>query len=236
MKKHILLIIAFVSVSLTYGQITSTTAGGNWSNPSTWVGGKVPNAQTDVVINGTVVHNNKEDACRNLTIKKGAVLTTLSPQMNGWVIKVHGNLVNNGTIRNNEKGYRLQLYLYKNVVNNGVWTNYGVTLAGNSEQTLSGTRPFSPYFIQTANANNIVAGSNLAFQGTTLLFYKKNKFIIGPDKTVTFSYSDTHKMGEFMPPDNTAQGVKFTGGGKVLVKGNYNVSGAVFDGVKLVKE
>jgi hypothetical protein len=39
-----------------------------------------------------------------------------------------------------------------------------------------------------------------------------------------------------MPPDNTAQGVKFTGGGKVLVKGNYNVSGADFDAINLEKE
>lgn len=236
MKKLILLILAFVSVSLTYGQITSTTTGGNWNNPSTWVGGKVPNAQTDVLIKGTVVHSGKEDACRNLTIDKGAVLTTLSSYMNRYVVNVHGDLVNNGIIRDNKAGDWLFLNVYKNIVNNGIWKNYGVSISGNTGQSISGSQPFSPYFIQTINANNILAGSNLAFQGTTLLFYKKNNFIIGPDKTVTFSYSDTYKRGEFMPPDNTAQGVKFTGGGKVLVKGNYSVSGAAFDAIDLEKD
>jgi len=118
------------------------------------------------------------------------------------------------------------------MVNNGIQTNHGVSLAGDAVQTLSGSRPFSPYFIDTQNENNIIAGSNLTFQGTTLLFYKKNKFIIRPGKTVTFSYSSLHKRTTpFMPPDNTARDVKFTGGGKVLVEGKYNVSEAVFEGV-----
>lgn len=60
MKKLILLIVAFVSVSLSYGQIVSTATGGNWSKTSTWVGGVVPTANTDVVIKGTVVHSQRK--------------------------------------------------------------------------------------------------------------------------------------------------------------------------------
>jgi len=237
MKKLIVLLISLLYLSTSFGQITSTATGGNWSTPSTWVGGVVPTAATDVVIKGTVVHSNKKDACRNLTISKGAVLTTLSSNMNGWVIKVHGNLINNGTIRDNDAGDWLQLFIYKNVVNNGKWINYGVSLAGDAEQTISGTQPIGCYFFGTQNANNIVAGSDVHFIGTTLLFYKKNQFIIRPGKTVTFSYSDIHKKTTpFMPSDNTVQGVKFTGGGKVLVKGSYNVNEAVFDGVTLNKK
>ncbi len=236
MKKILVFILAFISVSWTYGQITSTTAGGNWSSPATWVGGVVPNAQTDVVIKGTVVHSNKKDACRNLAIKQGAVLTTLSSSLNGWPLNVHGNLVNNGTIRNNDAGDWLQLRIHKNVVNNGIWVNYGVSLVGDSEQTFSGTRPFSPYFIGTENDKPVVAGNDITFQGTTLLFWKKNKFVVGQGKTVTFSYSSLHKRSTpFMPPDNTAQNVHFTGKGKVQVDEKYKLSDCVYDGTILKK-
>ena len=236
MKKLILLIVAFVSAGLSYGQIVSTSAGGNWSAPATWVGGVVPNANTDVIIKGTVLHNNKKDACRNLTIQKGAVLTTLSPQVNGWPLNIHGNLVNKGTIKNNDAGNWLQITIYKNFVNDGKCVNYGIGFKGESDQTISGTKPLGPYYINMQKENSLIAGSDLIFQGVTFLFYKKNKFVVEPGKTVTLSYSDTHKRGEFMPPDNTALSVHFTGGGKVVVKGKYDVSQAVFEGVKLVKE
>ncbi len=127
MKKILVFILAFISVSWTYGRITFTTAGGNWSSPATWVGGVVPTKNSDVINNGTVVHNSKNDACRNLLIKEGKTLTTLSSQMNGYVLTVYGNLTNNGTIKNNHAGNWLQLSVYKNLTNNGIWTNYGVT-------------------------------------------------------------------------------------------------------------
>ncbi len=237
MKKSIVLLFALISAGLSYGQIVSTSAGGNWSKPATWVGGVVPNANTDVIIKGTVLHSNKKDACRNLTINVGAVLTTLSPQMNGWPLNIHGNLVNKGTIKNNDAGNWLQIAIYRDFVNDGKCVNWGVHFKGESDQTISGTKPFGPYFIQMQNENSLIAGSDLAFQGVTFLFYKKNKFIVKPDKTVTLSYSDTHKRIDFyMPKDNSALDVHFTGGGKVIVKGKYDVSQAVFEGVKLVKE
>lgn len=237
MKKAIFLIILLFAITmLTFGQISSTTTGGKWSAPSTWLGGTVPTANTDVIINGTVVHSDKADACRNLTINKGAVLTTLSPRLNGYAIKVYGNLVNNGIIRNNNAGNWLQIFIYKNVTNNGKWINYGVSLAGNTGQTISGTQPFASYYISTQNANNIIAGSDVYFLGTSLLFYKKNKFIIQPGKTITFYYSDIHKRGDFMPPANTAQGVRFSGSGKVLIEGKYNASQAAFDGTTLSRK
>ena len=210
MKKWIALLFALISAGLSYGQIVSTSTGGNWSKPSTWMGGVVPNANTDVIIKGTVVHSNKKDACRNLTIDEGAVLTTLSPQMNGWPLNIHGNLVNKGTLKNNDAGNWLQINIYKNFVNDGKCVNYGIVFKGESDQTISGTNPFGPYYINMQKENSLIAGSDLVFQGVTLLFYKKNKFVVKPDKTVTLSYSDTHKRKEFMPPDNTALDVHFT--------------------------
>ena len=237
MKKCIVILFALISTGLSYGQIVSTSAGGNWSAPATWVGGVVPTANTDVIIKGTVLHSNKKDACRNLTINVGAVLTTLSPQMNGWPLNIHGNLVNKGTIKNNDAGNWLQIAIYRDFVNDGKCVNYGIVFKGESDQTISGTKPVGPYYINMQKENSLIAGSDLVFQGVTLLFYKKNKFVVEPGKTVTLSYSGTHKRIDFyMPKDNLALDVHFTGGGKVIVKGKYDVSQAVFEGVKLVKE
>lgn len=238
MKKLIFgLIILLASPSLLFAQITSTTAGGNWSDASTWLGGVVPTATDNVVIDGTVYHSNKSDACLNLIINNEKTLTSLKANLGGWPLKVGGDLINNGIIRNNDAGNRFQLSISKNITNNGAWTNYGVSLIGDSDQVISGTEPFASYFIMVQNKNRIIAGSDISFSGTSLLFYGNNEFIIEPDKTVSFFYSATQVQGEFMPPNNMTSTVHFKGGGKVIVVGSkYSISGSKFDGVTLIKE
>lgn len=49
-KLTLLVLIASLSITLSYGQVVSTTAVGNWSKPSTRVDGVVPNVQTVVNI------------------------------------------------------------------------------------------------------------------------------------------------------------------------------------------
>ena len=235
MKKITMLLLAMLFVSMTFAQIVSTTTGGNWNNPSTWLGGVVPTANDDVVIDGTVYHNNKSDICKNLTVNGEKTLTTLNSSVNGWPLKIMGDLINNGSIKNNDAGDWLQISVFKNIVNNGIWTNYGVALIGDSDQVISGNKSIAAYFIMTQNANRILAGSDLSISGTTLLFYKNNEFVIESGKTVSILFSDAQKRGEFMPPTNTAQGVQFTGGGKLITDGKYNLGGAKMDGVTVVK-
>lgn len=227
--------LLMVFTGLSYAQIVSTSTGGNWSNPKTWVGGVVPTANADVVINGTVKHSSKKDVCRNLTINQGAVLTLLSPNTNGGgAIKIYGNLINNGTICNSDAGGWLHLSIYKDFVNNGKCTNYSIAFMGNSDQTISGTQPFAPYFIMMQNDNKLIASTDISFLGTTLLFYQKNKMVISEGKTVSLSFSSLHKRTTaFMPPDNTAQNVHFTGKGKVLADEKYKFDRCAFDGVLL---
>jgi len=236
MKKILLFIIASLSINFAMSQITSTTTGGNWSETSTWIGGVVPTATDDVIIDGTVYHNNKSDVCLNLTINSEKLLTSLDSKMNGWPLKILGDLINNGIIRNNDAGNWLQLSIAKNITNNGVWTNYGVSLIGDSDQVFSGTEPFASYFIQTQKENKIIAGSDISFLGTTLLFYNNNIFHIGPGKTIFLYYSEDQIRGEFMPPTNMALGVQFRGGGTVYVGSKYNIDKSKFDGVTVTKE
>ena len=236
MRKITILLIAMFTVSITFGQITSTTSGGNWNDASTWIGGVVPTANDDVVIDGTVYHNYKNDACKNLTVNDEKTLTTLNATMNGWPLKIMGDLINNGNLRDNDAGDWLQISVNGNIVNNGVWTNYGVALIGDSDQIISGNKPIAAYFIMTQNTNRIIAGSDLSIAGTTLLFYKKNEFVIESGKTVSILFSDAQKWGEFMPPTNTAQSVQFTGGGTLITDGKYDLGGAETAAVTVIKE
>lgn len=236
MKKLLLsLIIIVISQTLAFAQITSTTAGGNWSETSTWVGGVVPTATDDVVINGTVYHNNKSDKCKNLTINNEKTLTTLNVEMTGWSLNILGDLINNGNLQNND-GFRFQISVNGNINNNGVLSNYGISLKGHSDHTISGTEPFASYFLILENDTKLIAATDVSFSGTSLLFYKNNGFMIEPGKTVSLIYSDVHVMGDFMPPTNMARGVQFKGGGTVYVGSKYNIDESTFDGVTLTKE
>lgn len=235
MRKIITLLLVMFFTSMTFAQITSTTTGGNWNDTSTWLGGVVPTANDDVVIDGTVYHNNKSDACKNLTVNAEKILTSLNASVNGWPLKIVGDLINNGSIKNNDAGDWLQISVSKNIVNNGVWTNYGVALIGDSDQIISGNKPIATYFIMTQNPNRILAGSDLIISGTSLLFYQNNEFVIDPEKTVSFLHSDAHIRGEFMSPTNMARGVQFTGGGTVKTDGKYSLDEAKTEGVTVVK-
>ncbi|MBN1634590.1 MAG: T9SS type A sorting domain-containing protein [Ignavibacteria bacterium] len=69
--------IAIDEISLTSSEmttITSTATGGNWSNPSTWIDGVVPEGE-DVIINGPVFVDNSY-YCNNLTVNSGSILET----------------------------------------------------------------------------------------------------------------------------------------------------------------
>ncbi|RLD53778.1 MAG: hypothetical protein DRJ05_15865, partial [Bacteroidetes bacterium] len=100
MKKQVLrlfslVVIAILSITIANAQITSYPDGGAWHMDTTWIGGVVPGAGDNVVVNGPVyVHSTS--ACLGITIDYGDTLRNSS----GYhTLQVNGNMTNNGVVQ-----------------------------------------------------------------------------------------------------------------------------------------
>jgi hypothetical protein len=92
-----LFILLFIS-TLSYSQITSA-ANGNWGATATWVGGVVPGAGANVIINHNVTVNVNTAVVNNITINAGSLSTTaISPS----TLSYSGDMVvnNNASLSN----------------------------------------------------------------------------------------------------------------------------------------
>ncbi len=115
MKTFILLFTISPSATYAFSQtITSTTIGGNWSEWTTWLGGVVPIASDNVIVNGPVRLLNYDNKCNNLTINSGEKLWSGI----GWHgnLTVYGNILTNGTVDG-----ALDVSSAGNIENNCLW-------------------------------------------------------------------------------------------------------------------
>jgi len=78
--------LTFAVNNILGATITSTTTGGNWNSTSTWVGGKLPKQNDDVVIAG-VVTINTDVTCKLLRISSGR---TLNFATGGYTLTITG--------------------------------------------------------------------------------------------------------------------------------------------------
>ena len=133
-SKLVALCIALcVYLNLSAATITSS-ASGDWSAAGTWLGGVVPSAGDDVVIN-SAVYVNGDVSCKDLTINAAAAL--YNQYAYSITLTATGNVLNNGSILNNPSGYSFSLSLQGNIVNNGAWKVNLTTLSGSSDQMIS---------------------------------------------------------------------------------------------------
>ncbi len=153
-------VLFMLSGSLLFSQTTihSTSAGGPWDSTWTWVEGWVPTSNIDVVINGAVYTSN--DACHNLTINPGGVLSHMSWH---YTLDVGGDVVNNGVITQN--GYNLTLNIAGDIVNNGTWDNSYTHLTGTDIHYLScmNGHSFSGYRFDNASTGNVILAGDTYF-------------------------------------------------------------------------
>lgn len=130
-----LVVIALLGVSTAAATIQSVPGGGNWNDTLTWEGFHIPGENDDVIINGTVSVTSGA-ACKNLTISQSAVFQNGGSL--GWVVhSIKGDLINNGTIRNNPTVNTIDLEIYGNITNNGTWTPDRTCIASSKQQTIT---------------------------------------------------------------------------------------------------
>lgn len=146
--------------------ITTTTQGGLWSEKSTWVGGKVPTKDDDVVITSLVTTGDAYYSSRNLemaslTINEGGKIIREAERKGYYVMKVFGNLTNNGEIIDYLDYFDVQVY--GDIVNNGVMKPRHLYLLGEN-QHISGSYPISSKTFHLQMSDEIVfAASDLHF-------------------------------------------------------------------------
>jgi len=123
----------YITVSTAGGAITSTTTGGNWSEAGTWVGGVVPTASDNVIIDGDVVVDQTSE-CADLTVNTGNILRSGTGFYQN--LTVNGVLSNAGTIQDNGDT-ELNLILKGNLNNSGLIENDDIMFEGAADQYIS---------------------------------------------------------------------------------------------------
>lgn len=111
--------------------------------------GRVINVADLTVRDGAVISNITYQGLINLkrvaqigsgVTMEGAVTvndTLQNHAASNYMLTVNGNIVNNGTIRNNN--WYLYINVSGSVTNKGIWTNYQVELTGSGERTILGS-------------------------------------------------------------------------------------------------
>lgn len=132
--------------------IYSSDAGGYWSDPAAWAGGRVPNSGDDVVINSTVYADTtgSPHQCANLTVSGTGWL--LNPGGNSQTeVIVNGSLTNHGTTTSYRWGYypgTLTVTVANAITNSGSLTPWHLNLSGMNAQHLSNSGTFCPTFLE----------------------------------------------------------------------------------------
>jgi|GEM_PF-4394010 len=173
---------AYITVIDAGNAIVSTTAGGNWTDASTWIDGVVPATDDDVIIQGPVIVNASR-TCNNLTVLETGLLENGS---NYITLTVKGIINNQGVIRR-ASSYWLSVKAHKDIHNSGNMSFRELQLAGEVDQTLyqNGNGFFSMNMMSLLDtSNNVYSGSELIFSKTDISL-NRGRFILNHKLNLT---------------------------------------------------
>ncbi len=164
-------VISIIIITLTplLTQITSTDTGGNWSASGSWIGGVVPSAADDVIIDGPITIISVAD-CANLIVNNTGTLTNNNSFQ---TLTVNGNILNNGTVTQNPGGWQLTVELTGNLINNGEWSCGPTNFIGGGVQEVNaapGTAFSCTSFGGPDQNTSVLATSDISFIGTNINF------------------------------------------------------------------
>ncbi|NOZ08927.1 MAG: T9SS type A sorting domain-containing protein [FCB group bacterium] len=163
-------VISIIILTLTSStaQITSTESGGNWSASGSWIGGVVPTAGDDVIIDGITIAS--EAACANLTVNNTGTLTNNNSFQ---TLTVNGDILNNGTVTQNPSGWLLTVELTGNLINNSEWSCGPTHFIGSVVQEVNaapGTVFSCSSFGSIDATTSVLAAADISFAGTEINF------------------------------------------------------------------
>ncbi len=221
-----ILILFLLTLTITISaQITSTGTGGIWTDGSTWVGGIVPGASDDVVIDGNVVFNS-EVSCNNLTVtQNGKLNVTFNAQTHG--ITVNGDITNNGIIIDNDDDwYNMIIYLYGNLNNSGTIKIYQLNMqSGGQTITTVESGICSVYQLTGSIVDDIVY-----FAGNSNINFYTLEHITA---SLNFEANKTHTLGNYYDTGNNwVYDVTLIGNENTVL--NFETSWTTFGLVKVV--
>lgn len=170
---------------ISFSQITSTLAGGGWSDTLTWIGHKMPTQNDDVIIQGPVhpgggwAYTGNWPKCNNLSIESTGMLTAsnlyievfdslhnkgliFQSALNAGSIIVHGSFFNEGEVSGIVDGYGgLTIELGKHLTNNGKFKVEMLSLADSTSHIIAAT-------------DTIEATDMIGTDSTSILFLTSN--------------------------------------------------------------
>ncbi len=174
LKQLFIFLVLFTALSYSQTTINSTTVGGMWDSSKTWIGGTVPSASSNVVIDGPVILTyhappNNPNICNDLLINTTG---SLKPGNYGggagtYILQVYGNATINGTINPILNDDRIHIHLYGDLTCNSNWTPYQTVLKGSSDRniTMAADSYAGNPFVKEGVDGKIFAGSDLEFKG-----------------------------------------------------------------------
>ncbi len=149
----------FVNVTITADQLDFTMNSSAYLQDVT--------AYSDYVwLNGTANVGNNVNFFDNISNVQVEVMDVLQNYgNNNYTLTVDGDIINNGTIKNN--AFNLYLNVSGSLTNNGIWQNNTTNLTGSGNQNLNFTMPFDGAILNSTNIDGLLSsGSALVFNGT----------------------------------------------------------------------
>jgi len=187
--------IAFFSPVLSLEIHSNGTGGGLWSNPSTWMGGKVPDSNDTVIISmrDNVVFDvsgKEEPSCSGLKIDPEGILAF--KKMPGiLVLTVKGGIKSYGAIRldttSSETGaqeLRLLPPAEITMLENSAFLVYGKPVSGNESVNIRLTAPAETRMV--ANDKAMIDIQNASITGIVFYIYNLDNTGNAPDERINF--------------------------------------------------